>query len=166
MATLVRYGLPTTMAIEMLSSTLKKWCLHAEFVGDLDPLDLTIFASYYCGDSNLTQPQKAALPMRYLGIDDQWLEICEQNLRAAYRPAGISAISFEMSPAERRHFEIVEELLGGQLEKWVGPRCVSLLRSGQKVELEGASNPAFYRKGFRVKLLMHLLGKRRPASRG
>jgi hypothetical protein len=43
------------------------------------------------------------------------------------------------------------------LLKDIGPRSASLLQSGMKLELEGASNPDLYSKGFPRVLFKHLV---------
>jgi hypothetical protein len=52
-----------------------------------------------------------------------------------------------MGTFERRHWSRLEAL-DVPWEDIIGPRSTALLRSGQKMELEGASNPAFYRDAF------------------
>ena len=65
-----------------------------------------------------------------------------------------------MPAIEREHLELVVGLLP-DLEALVGSRCLELLTSGYKLELEGASNPALYQRGFAAELCRRVMGRRR-----
>ncbi len=150
---IVRYGMPTRLSLEMVQSAVKRWGLRPRFVGDLDPMDLSVFAAYRRGNSDLRKSRGVALPIAYGGIDDRWLELCERSFKAQFT---LKHVCIKMERWERMHFAAIDGML--DLGEWVGPRCLSMLREGFKLELEGASNPAFYRRGFATKLLRHILG--------
>jgi hypothetical protein len=108
------------------------------FAGDLDPLDLVTYAT-------LAAPGDSTLPaVNYLGISDTWIERCERDL--ASRPGmTMRSICIPMEPEEKNAV--------GQLKRlpWtspVGPRASALFDAGLKLELEGASNPDLYSRGF------------------
>jgi hypothetical protein len=130
------------------------------FVGDLDPLDLTVFLAY-SGNAELLRPTARRLPLRleWTGVNDRWLNLCERNFRPQYSR---KHVTIKMTPTESEHQEVIENILAGRdLDSFVGPHSAALLRSGYKLEVEGASNPAFYKKPFVEQLRGLLAGKNR-----
>jgi hypothetical protein len=115
-------------------------------VGDLDPLDLTALLSLQCGGVD-TVGRTKALPIRWLGVRDEWLAACDGALGS--KGSGWTTIA--MSVFEVEHWRRLEAL-GVSWESIIGPRSVALLRSGRKLELEGASNPAIYGRPFLAKV--------------
>lgn len=115
------------------------------FIGDLDPLDLVTYAS-------LATPVESLVPTtNYLGISDPWLERCEVDL--ASKPGrSIKAACIIMEAEERDGFERLKRIRIDWISL-VGQRAFSLLESGMKLELEGASNPHLYSASFRHELL-------------
>jgi len=150
---MVRYGLPTRAYFELIKLVADRARRPLGFVGDLDPFDLTTFLALRSGDPDLRRPAHRALELSYRGIDDRWLELCERHLLPRWKGA---LPLIKMSSLEQEHAELIIRLAPWLLEL-TGPRCAGLLRSGMKLELEGASNPAFYGNGFPKRLLAHLL---------
>jgi hypothetical protein len=149
---LVRYGLPSAAYWKEIKDVTRRTRLPLCFVGDLDPLDLTAFVALRSGDPELRRPDRRALEISYCGVDDSWLTLCERNLLPRWHGA---RPLIRMSPLEQEHRDVIFGLAPWLLE-CVGPRSGALLRDGLKLELEGASNPAFYGKDFPRKLLGHL----------
>jgi hypothetical protein len=115
------------------------------FVGDLDPLDLVTYAT-------LTQPgESRPAAVSYLGISDPWLERCERDL--ASRPGtSMQAVCIPMEPDEQNALAKLKQLPPPWSDP-LGPRASSILASGLKLELEGASNPDLYSRPFRDELV-------------
>lgn len=91
-------------------------------------------------------------------INDQWLKLCERSFRPEF---SLEKVCIPMEPVERQHLDIIEKLLGADdLQDLVGPRCLAMLKSGLKLEVEGASNPSIYKRDFPRRLREHLLGTR------
>ena len=157
---MVRYGLPTRAYFDLIKSLVARSRRPLGFVGDLDPFDLTTFLALRSGDSDLRRPAHRALALTYRGIDDRWLELCERHLLPRWKGA---LPLIKMSPLEQEHAELLIRLAPWLLEL-TGPRCAELLRSGMKLELEGACNPTFYGAGFPKRLLLHLMRRSWSAS--
>jgi hypothetical protein len=104
------------------------------FVGDLDPLDLATFSTLQRCLSGL------ATPVRYGGVGDRWLELCEQHLPPR---ASLRSLCIPMSDPEREAMRQAEEI-GLGWDALAGPRGSALLGSGVKLELEGATSPHFF----------------------
>lgn len=158
---LVHYGIPTPLHLDMIREWIERvgGCIH--FIGDLDPMDLMVFAALRSADPSLRAVNRQRIEICYAGINDDWLELCRRRTRRglARDPGAIV-----MPAIEREHLEIVDELLS-DLEALIGSRCLELLTSGYKLELEGASNPALYQRGFAADLRRHVMGGRRRAVR-
>lgn len=160
---LVRYGLPTVEQWKLIRDLAARVRLPICFVGDLDPLDLTVFVALRSGDSELRHPSRRALRISYCGIDDRWLTLAERHLSAEWKRHRSFPI-IRMAPIELEHRDVILNLAPWLLDE-IGPRSAELLRSGVKLELEGASNPAFYDKRFPRVLLKHLVKRAREAAR-
>jgi hypothetical protein len=113
------------------------------FVGDLDPLDLAAYATL------VAEPTLASAS--YLGVSGSWLDACESDL-ADHRGLALSQVCITMDEAERAGWARVRDV-GIDWPRIVGPRAVSLLDSGAKLELEGASNRELYSRTFRHEFL-------------
>ena len=150
---MVRGGVLTLGYWRWIRDAAKQARLPLCFVGDLDPYDLTTFLVLRSGDPDLRRPGRQALPITFAGIDDSWLELCEGHLLPRMR-GELPVI--KMAGLELEHRDIVLHLAPWLLDL-VGPRCADLLRSGMKLEVEGASNPSFYDEGFHPALRAHLL---------
>jgi hypothetical protein len=104
------------------------------FVGDLDPLDLATFSTLERCLRGL------ASPVRYGGVGDRWLELCEQHLPPR---ASLRSVCIPMSDPEQEAMRQADEI-GLGWDAAAGPRGSALLGSGVKLELEGATSPHFF----------------------
>jgi hypothetical protein len=158
---LVHYGLPSRNQLAFVADLTRRWKLPLGVVGDLDPLDLTVFLVLRAGDPELRFRTRARRDVSWLGIDDQWLDLCRKSQRRS-SPEG-PAVRMTR-PLEREHWQAVKGMMpeAGQV---VGAACLELLEQGWKVELEGASNPVSYRPGFLRLLRNHLLARYRRQRR-
>lgn len=147
-------GIPSRTYCKALKQHSEWLKLPLLFVGDLDPLDLTIFATLICGNPELRPSPSTAPSVGYLGINDPWLELCRSNLSRQHRE--LRTVTIEIRKAEQEHYEIVKRIFP-RLERLVGAECFRLLESGQKLELEGAANPGIYGRSFTRKLGQLLL---------
>jgi hypothetical protein len=109
-----------------------------QFVGDLDPLDMATFATLVA--------DQALLAASYLGISDGWLNRCESDL-AQHPGPSLDRVCIPMESAERAGLNALLQL-PMDWSAIIGRRSLSLLQSGVKLELEGASNPAIYSRAF------------------
>lgn len=159
---IVRYGLPTPAYQKLIKEIAERARLPLWFIGDLDPFDLTTFVALRCGDPDLRRPERQVLPISFCGIDDGWLRLCEQHLLPKW--SGALPI-IRMSRIELEHRDLILQLAPWLVEE-VGARCAELLRSGLKIELEGASNPRLYKKEFSGALLKHLTKRARQRAPG
>jgi len=159
-AFLTRPGFPTEATRDLLAALAARWNRPLRFVGDLRPLDLSIYFAWRRGYPGTRGARD--LPVRYCGIDDTWLDLCARSFKRGYR---LESVLLPMGRFERTHLAVVETLLP-ELERLVGPRSLDLLRSGWTLHQEGASNPKLYRQGFTAALRRHLLaaGERRGTS--
>jgi hypothetical protein len=78
---LVHYGVPSARLCELLRSHAETTRLPLRFVGDLDPLDLTVYAALMTGGAPLRGRRRAPVPVVYVGIDDEWLALCERHMQ-------------------------------------------------------------------------------------
>jgi hypothetical protein len=132
-----------------VGGVVRQFNAPAAFVGDLDPLDLVTYAS-------LTLPQ-GPVAISYLGVSDTWLRSCVRDLASAAGPP-FSSLCIPMTPVERSSLERLWQL-PIDWASILGPECIALLKSGVKLELEGASNPDLYSRAF-VEHLLALLFQR------
>jgi hypothetical protein len=121
------------------------------FVGDLDPLDMTAYLSL------AIRLRDEGVEVRYAGVNDQWLDACTRFLLDASRSLQQAAVTIQMSTFEREHLRLIERL-AVDWKQIIGPNALELLRFGLKLELEGATNPQFYRPGFSVAIENLLFG--------
>jgi hypothetical protein len=112
-------------------------------VGDLDPLDLTVLLSLACGGLGAKGPRHS-IPVAWRGPRDEWLDACD---RARRRSGWRREPTITMTAFERAHWARLRAL-DVAWASVIGPRSVALLDGGQKMELEGASNPGIYGAGF------------------
>jgi hypothetical protein len=149
---LVRYGLPTRSYLEEVRRRSEELSLPIFFVGDLDPLDLTVYLMLRRGDVMLSSRSRPALPVHYFGVSDRWLEMRPSSKRELRGSLG-------MERFEREHLDFLLGVLPN-LRELVGDRCFELLTAGFKLELEGACNASVAGKQFPSRLLAYL--DRRP----
>ncbi|GEM_PF-2409708 len=128
---LQHYGLPVPQQIRFIRGLCQDAGTTAIFVGDLDPLDLLIYAAWRLGPSRLQGRGGDGVSIEYGGIRDTW------------RTRGNRRLQIEMHPFERELWPFVRQLLPN-VEALIGPRCFALLEAGRKIELEGATNPRIH----------------------
>ena len=141
---MVRPGLPAPDCFEMIRAHVRGLRCPFLFAGDLDPLDLTVFAVLRSGDLALSGRRARGLPVEYLGVDDRLLAVSEAHLLPGYT---VERLAFDMWELEREHFHLVRELLP-DLEALVGPRCLRLLESGKMIDLAAITNMAFHDEAY------------------
>jgi len=78
--------------------------------------------------------------LRFGGVDSAWLERMQPALR---RKLTFARIRILLSASEKRLLRHIEEATN--LEAFVGNSAAAMLRSGYKLELEGATNPSLFR---------------------
>ena len=103
------------------------------FVGDLDPTDIFVFLSLR------EALHGTGARLRYVGVNDDWLALCERHSLTSGSLPTMDLPLFERA--------LLEDLFTLEDQSWqrdVGSRGVELLRTGKKLEIEGACNPAFY----------------------
>ncbi len=145
-ALLWRYGPLGAAHRALLDGILQTLDAPLCFIGDLDPLDLVTYA---------TLREHNAPPARHLGISDAWLDLCERGFARAGMT--LKSVCIPMDPSETA----AVETLAGLSRRGVislGPRALSILQSGLKLELEGASNPRLYSTAFLGELTAFLFG--------
>jgi hypothetical protein len=153
---LVRYGVPTPSYLEEVRRRAEELSLPIFFVGDLDPLDLTVYLTLRHGNADLNPKSFHDIPVHYSGVSDRWLEMRPFPNREIRGSLGM----------ERLECEHLNFLLSVRpdLRELVGARCFELLRAGFKLELEGACNASVAGNRFPSKLLAYLDGG--PARKG
>ena len=106
----------------------RKWLVESSakkpilFLGDLDGVDISIYCSL------INRPAPAGL--KYLGICDNLLDAFDVSLTS------LEGYMFPVTAIEVAAIRTLG-LLGFDVEAIVGPRCLSVLRAGKKLELEG-----------------------------
>jgi hypothetical protein len=137
------------------------------FVGDLDPLGLTTYVSLVAGGFDKgSRPLEA---VSYIGLDDNWLQLCERELLADLRKPCLPetdvpvALCTVMTPFERDHLDVLDSFI--DLASILGERCLAILHAGFTIDLSMASDPRRYETGFPEKLLRHVLSAWLPRKR-
>ncbi len=115
---LSRYGLPAPSDVALIGRLADQ--LTIGFLGDLDPVDLLIFA--------WLQAQFAPRQVRLLGIRDRLL--------SCLSPQEQSQCLIRLDESEIEALPLLKEALPDLL-KLIGPESYRLLMSQQKIELEG-----------------------------
>jgi|GEM_PF-1149559 hypothetical protein len=111
-----RYGLPNDLGAGSVLSLL--YDLDVHFIGDMDPVDLMIFA--------WLRRKFTATQWHYLGINDTLMESCDLQLMS---------FSMPLSEAESDARQLLEDSLP-DLVDLVGLKCHHLLQNNLKVEIE------------------------------
>lgn len=142
----VHYGLPSKAVFKHLDRSLLPLRARLVFVGDLDPMDLSVYLEYR---------RRTQLAPVFGGIDDQWLQLCERWPRGDH---SLRRSMIAMEPVERSHMALVRQHVP-ELDRLVGARAAAVLSSGYKIELEGATNPDLYEKPLAPALLHYLKKK-------
>jgi len=149
----VSYGVPSRRVFDVVRGHAKRLGAIVQFVGDLDPLDLAAYVALGAGGAPVGKRRRAALAVRYSGVDDRWLSACERNSR--HLP--LASFTIELSRGERDQLAALE-LAGLDLDATVGPRSAAILRAGYKLEIEGATNPAIFRPRHQADVRKLVLG--------
>lgn len=144
----VHYGMLSKRQCDLMRAHTDAVGVPLRFVGDLDPLDLTVFATLVDGGGPVGSRAARPMPVAYAGIEDSWLRLCEARLGGR----DLRMVYIRQDATERKLLRRLERS-GINLEALVGPRSAALLREGFKVEVEGVSNPAIYGKAFLSQLL-------------
>jgi hypothetical protein len=145
-----RYSIPTPEAIATLHLLVKGFRRPLIFVGDLKPLDLTVFALLRRGATGFSRTKARPLPVVYAGLDDRWLAISDR-----FRRHGNVMPESRMSDLEREHVNLLADL-APDLPALVGDRSWDLLKSGHDVMIEMTYNVGGYREGYLEHLIAHL----------
>jgi hypothetical protein len=160
----LRFGFTSERQWQRLRTEHQLGAYSLTFVGDLDPVDLTVHASLVCGAS------RHRLRVVYHGIDEQWLQLCRRRVTSpsATLPWGLPVVL--LSSFETAVYESLRRLPGA-LPEALGESARALLDAGYKLELEGASNPVCYQSGFAAALsrmlqrrFRHAVGSRRHSQ--
>jgi hypothetical protein len=145
------YSLVTAESAAFVAEQVRRRRAELCFVGDLDPHDLTIFLTL------AVELKKLSVPVRYSGINDAWIELCNRFLPEPDVNIPGKLPTVPLDAYEQEHLR----LLNGLAMSWdevVGPASMAMLRGGSKLELEGASNPGCYREGFSGELKRFIFG--------
>ena len=134
------------------------------FYGDLDPMDLTTFATLRVGGDEWSDSSSVAVQLEHRGINDDVLRLVESMTGAAAPGHGSyqQRLFIPMVSDERRHFDVLNELVD-DVADLVGPRCFDLLCQGFKLEVE-ALHTFMSDSDFVVALLDIVLGRSKAAA--
>ena len=154
-------GFPNDPRVTAVLRPLASQAAAATFVGDMDPHSIVQYVETMRALSTRTAPL-----LSYGGIDDAWLAAMDRAQKARARRLNVQ---IRLSTEERTLLDDVERAI--ELEDLIGPRGAAMLRSGYKVELEGATNPAIYPPSHRRWVFRHLRAvfrqtETKPAPRG
>ena len=147
---LSRLGEPTESFLETVRRYVAWHRLPLLFVGDLNPHNLFVFALLRYGNTEFKPRRRDAIPVRYFGIDDRWLQLCTVQLKR-----GEELITRALTDDNQETLRVVKEVLP-DLRELVGPRCFELLDTGRSFPFGAATNPRFYKRGFHDRLIEHL----------
>ncbi len=147
---LSRLGEPTESFLETVRRYVAWQRLPLLFVGDLDPHNLLVFALLHYGNTEFKSRRRDAIPVRYFGINDRWLQLCTDQLKR-----GEELFTMRLSEQEEETLRLVKEVLP-DLRELVGSRCFELLGTGRLFPFGAATNPTLYRRGFHDRLIEHL----------
>jgi hypothetical protein len=137
-----RYGVATEAFCSVLSSMLGPWRANLLFIGDLDPFDLACFRALQVGNPFLRPHRRCRYRVKYAGINSTWIDQCARSIRSPY---ALRSVCIPMDKYERREWAALSDAWPG-VNRVIGRRAVDLLHSGLKLEIEGASNAAFYQQ--------------------
>ena len=114
------------------------------FIGDLDPVDLITWMILVAGEPI------HGLRTNYVGVGDAWITLCKKYVinRSKVLPWGLPVI--RLSSFESNILRMIR--VQDTPRSVMGTQALALLDAGYKLELEGASNPAFYRQPFSIAL--------------
>lgn len=145
-----RHSIPTPESLTTLHGLIEGFRLPLVFVGDLRPLDLTVFALLRMGSTDFSARGAKPLPITYAGLDDRWLALSD-----TFRLRGTTLPESRMGALEREHVDLVQDL-APDLPRVVGARSWGLLKAGHDVLMEMTCLGSGFRKGFPERLIAHL----------
>lgn len=157
-------SLPTIGDVRKIRVRLRTLDTPFLFVGDLDPSDLTTYAALRVGGIKRESSAEQNMKVEYLGIGDAWLELCQRSLREKRSRSSRIPQVIKMTKHEVENLRWLETL-DLDWQQIVGPQSMDLLRDGWKLELEGATNPLFFRTGFAADVRAMLFGVERRRQR-
>ena len=145
-----RFGPLVSYYRDLIRTTAAFLNAPVHYIGDLDPFDLATYATLTLVANG---PSTCA---SYLGISDPWVNLCVSDLAGQHHKKFEAAL-VPMQDDERMGHERLRAL-SIDWNRLVGEKALSILDSGFKLELEGASNPRFYSASFVSKLLEFIFG--------
>jgi hypothetical protein len=125
--------LPSAWACKTLRDHAKGLRAPLAFFGDLDPQAIHLFAALRAGGRDaVTKPRAPRGPVRWIGLDEQWLDMaCRQRgVREVPR-----AWTIELRWLDREYWELVKRMVP-DVHRLVGARGCALLDRGLKVEAD------------------------------
>ena len=152
-----RYGLLSTAYVRLIRREVAAAGCPLHFVGDLDPLDLTVLLSLRVGGIGGETSDEPSLDVTYLGVSDSWMALCGRHRVATFRDRPKS-VMIPLTPFEQAQLRWLESR-DVEWDAVVGAESMAILRSGWKFELEGASNPHLHDGEFPRVLRAYLLGE-------
>ncbi|HEY7922878.1 MAG TPA: hypothetical protein VII62_06830 [Vicinamibacteria bacterium] len=147
---------PTDASLLKLVPALSPKRSTAVFVGDMDSFGLVQLV-----EARRVLREANGPRLVYGGIDDVWLAAMERTLKRGRR---LDSISIPLMKHERTLLKRLDRAL--DLERIVGPRSAALLRSGFKIELEGATNPHLYSDRHGRWIFEHLAARAEKSNAG
>jgi hypothetical protein len=132
---LVRAPFPADPSGSRILERILPASVPVAFVGDLDPESII----QYLATRDSLRP---AVRRRFFfgGVDSTWLDDVESALRPEF---ALGRTCIPLSPVEKRLLRRVEDAI--DMDLLVGSQAASLLRTGVKLEIEGATNPDLFR---------------------
>lgn len=113
-----RYGVVSPVQAEVVRREVKRMrATEVAVIGDLDPMDLTVFLSLACGGVGKA-PATRSIPVLWRGVRDDWRAECDRARRAT---GCRNEPTIPMTKFERRHWERLEGL-DVPWEPIIGPR--------------------------------------------
>ncbi len=153
------FDVPQAAHVRALRELQQRHACPVAFVGDLDPHDLTMYWFLRAGGEAGASSQEPAFDVQYLGVDSRWLAFCRAHLvgRADGTPGVEDRVTIMLGAFERRLLAWLSARM--ELGALLGDYALGLLLGGRKLELEGATNPAFYDAAFAEALRRSLFGE-------
>jgi hypothetical protein len=157
---LVRSPFPADPSGSRLLNKILPPGVPVAFVGDLDPPSII---QYVATRDRLLPTLRSRL--FFGGVDSTWLDDVESALKPEFTFGGTC---IALSRAEKRLLRRLEDSI--DVNSLVGSRAAAMLRSGVKLEIEGATNPRLFRNSqtpwvferLRERAEEARAGKRRP----
>lgn len=150
---------PQAVQVRALRELQQRHACPVAFVGDLDPHDLTMYWFLRAGGEAGASSREPAFDVQYLGVDSRWLALCRSHLlvRAGGPPGIEDRVTITLGVFEKRLLAWLAARM--DLAALLGDDALGLLHGGRKLELKGATNPAFYDAPFAEALRRSLFGE-------